>query len=123
MTDNLRRGGGWPKGVSGNPGGRPKEIIEVVKAARERTAAALATLDRVMADEKASPSARVTAALGILERGWGKPMQSISLKREGEYKDLSDAELIAIASGAGDDAVTNGGSDPSATPDDTSTSH
>ena len=96
----------------------------VVEAARERTMAAIETLEEVMLDPKASGSARVTAAVAMLERGWGKPMQSVTLqKREGEYKDLSDAELIAIASGAGDDAVTNGGSDPSATPDDTSQPH
>jgi hypothetical protein len=64
----------FPKGKSGNPGGRPKGDIELRRAARERTAEALATLVNVMRTSK-SPSARVIAAEAILSRGWGKPVQ------------------------------------------------
>lgn len=111
MSGKFPRGAGRPfkPGQSGNPSGRPKEIIEVAKAARERTAEALATLTEIMRDKEASAAARVSAALGILERGWGKAPATITLLHDNDdMKDLSDAELIAIASGT----RSNGGTDP-----------
>jgi len=62
-------------GKSGNPGGRPKGDIELRRAARERTAEALATLVTIMRNTKAATAARVSAAEAILNRGWGKPVQ------------------------------------------------
>src|SRR5215472_2990089 len=73
-------------GVSGNPGGRPKRsatveakriVADVKAAARELTPEALSTLKTVMVDPKAPPAARVGAATAILDRGWGRPTQSI----------------------------------------------
>jgi hypothetical protein len=113
----------WKPGQSGNPGGRPKILIEVTQAARERTMAALETLDTIMHSAQASAAARVSAAVAILERGWGKAPQTMTVRRDGELRDLSDAELIAIASGAAEGIETNGSGNPSATPDDTSKPH
>lgn len=62
-------------GQTGNPGGRPKGDIELRRAARERTAEALATLINIMRDDKAATAARVSAAQAILDRGWGKAVQ------------------------------------------------
>jgi hypothetical protein len=109
----------WKPGQSGNPGGRPKAIIEVAAAAREHTTEAIETLASIMRNTDATASARVSAAAILLERAWGKPAQTMTLKREGEYKDLTDDELIAIAAGAVEgEPFTNGGSDPSGTADD-----
>jgi len=92
--------GQFQPGQSGNPGGKPKAIITVVEAARARTVQAIETLTEIMLNKKNSPSARVTAALGLLERGWGKAPQSISIKRDpAEMGHLTDDELIAIAAG------------------------
>ena len=75
-------------GVSGNPGGRPKRpqtiaakwIAADVKAlARECAPAAISTLKAIMLNEKAPPSARISAATTVLERGYGKPGQSVDL--------------------------------------------
>ncbi len=111
--------GRWKPGQSGNPGGRPKAIIEVAAAAREHTTEAIATLASIMRNTDATASARVSAAAILLERAWGKPAQTMTLKREGEYKDLTDDELIAIAAGAVEgESFTNGGGDPSGTADD-----
>jgi hypothetical protein len=70
--------GKFEKGVSGNPGGRPKLAGYVREVAREHTAAAIQTLVNVMNDLTASPSARVSAANAILDRGYGKPTGSTS---------------------------------------------
>jgi hypothetical protein len=51
-----------------------------------------------------SASARVAAAREILDRGWGKPPQ-FSAQTQGEFRraiDMTDDELIAIATGAAD---------------------
>ena len=112
-----KRGRPFVPGQSGNPGGKPKIIIEVVQAARDRTVQAIETLEKIMLDPKATGSARVSAAIAILERGWGKAPQTMTLKREGEMKDLSDAELIALAAGTAEgNGLANGSADPSATP-------
>ena len=92
--------GQFQPGQSGNPGGKPKAIITVVEAARARTVEAIETLTTIMRDKKATSSARVSAAIALLERGWGKAPQSISIKRDpSEMGHLTDDELIAIAAG------------------------
>ena len=63
----------FKKGQSGNPGGRPKVIAEVKELAREHTGAAIETLVSIMANPKAAPAARVSAANALLDRGYGKP--------------------------------------------------
>jgi hypothetical protein len=54
-----------------------KIIADVKDAARELTPKAIAALESVMDDPKAPPAARVGAATAILDRGWGRPTQSI----------------------------------------------
>jgi hypothetical protein len=114
--------GRFTPGVSGNPGGKPKKIREVAAAARERTMEAIETLTEIMRDAKATASARVSAADILLERGWGKAPQTIELRRDDDFRNLTDDELTAIAAG---DALPepNGGSDPSAAPDDQGQPH
>ena len=102
----------WRKGQSGNPGGRPKAIVEVAAAARERTVAAIDVLTEIMRDVEATSSARVSAAVALLERGWGKAPAIVTLLHSHDMKGLSDAELLAIALGDTErDADTSSGSD------------
>jgi hypothetical protein len=67
----------FKKGQSGNPGGRPRGFAEVHDAARAHSIAAVATLARIATDTTAPPAAQVAAANALLDRGWGKPAQSI----------------------------------------------
>lgn len=74
MTDqpeNRSKAGQFVKGVSGNPGGRPKTIEEIRDLARSYTAEAMHSLLRIATSGK-SESAVVAASNAILDRGWGK---------------------------------------------------
>ena len=102
MAKGGRRTTSWKRGVSGNPGGRPKRpatvearqvIHDVKEAAKALTAKAIATLENVMDDPRAPPAARVGAAATVLDRGWGRPTQSI----EGNVKPFSLADLVALS--------------------------
>jgi len=95
------RGRPFPKGVSGNPGGRPRVLADVQELARAKSPKALDTLEAIMLDEKAPPAARVAAANGLLDRGYGRPTQPIAqtLARI-DPNNLSDEELAAIVAPA-----------------------
>ena len=84
----------WKPGQSGNPNGRPKIVGELRDLARERTAEALETLLSVMTNTEAPAAARVSAAAHILDRGYGKPQQSI-VNTIRDARRLTDAELYA----------------------------
>ena len=44
--------------------------------ARSHTDRALKTLKEIMENAEINPSARVSAAVALLDRGWGKPHQT-----------------------------------------------
>lgn len=86
----------FPRGKSGNPGGRPKGDIELRRAARERTAEALETLINIMRNGKAASAARVSAAQAILDRGWGKAIAPTAFTNmDGEDRPLG-AEISTL---------------------------
>jgi HEAT repeat protein len=102
------KGKPFPKGVSGNPGGRPKVLGDVQELARQKSPEAITTLANIMHDEKAPPAARVAAA-ALLDRGYGKPTQPISQTlAKIDPSSISDEELAAIAmNGASVNAQAN----------------
>ena len=90
-----------------------KAPIEIKSLARVHTATALKTLAGIMEQGDAPPAARVAAAQALLDRGWGKPAQTVDMTvRRAIAKDLSDDELADIAVGSGD-GVAEPALDPS----------
>ncbi len=70
----------FKKGQSGNPGGRPKEVAEVRKLAKEHGPAAIERLVELMSSENERTA--VAACEAILNRGYGRPAQSVTLAGE-----------------------------------------
>ena len=73
----------WRKGMaSPNKAGRPrnpKNIAELRELAREKTGAMLEFLSRTALNPKCNMSVRVAAATEVLNRGWGRPTQTMDL--------------------------------------------
>ena len=85
MAENAGR---FQKGLSGNPGGRPREIGEIKDLARAHTADAMLALASIAVDLSAPASARVAAAEALLNRAWGRPGLSLAGPDEAEPVEL-----------------------------------
>ncbi len=88
-------------GQSGNPGGR-KKSDEVRALAREFTAESIQTLADICRNPKATAPARVAAATALLDRGWGKPTQAVTVHKS-PLEDLSADELQQIVAALAED--------------------
>lgn len=77
-TAKNRRGRPFPPGQSGNPGGRPREDGHLRELCRAQTELAIVALVEILSDKAAPAAARVAAANAILDRGWGKPIQTLA---------------------------------------------
>ena len=67
-------------GVSGNPSGRPKEFAEIKELARSHCPEAIGKLASVMRSDDLRAS--VAAAQALLDRGYGRPAQSLAIGQD-----------------------------------------
>jgi hypothetical protein len=81
--------GGFKKGKSGNPGGRPRQLASVMHEARRHTLEALQVQLQLMQSAE-SESVRLNAAEAILNRGWGRPIQAVQVDGRFLTKKLTD---------------------------------
>ena len=66
------------KGISGNPGGRPKVLADVQELARQYAPAAIVELARLALKAK-NENARIAAIRELLDRGYGRSRQSMEV--------------------------------------------
>ena len=81
MPDNARNSliasNGWKAGQSGNPLGRPKAAVDINALCRKHGPLAVVIIKRLMDHE--DPRIQLAAATAILDRGFGKPAQAVSI--------------------------------------------
>lgn len=66
----------WPKGQSGNPGGRPKKVSELLEIARAETPANFELAKKLRDDEGLDPKVRLEAVKFLTAYGIGSPPKS-----------------------------------------------
>jgi len=80
-------------GQSGNPNGRPKVLADVQNAAREHSSEAIETLAQIMRNPRAPATARIAAASALLDRGYGRPLQTVDANNTNVNYVVSDQPM------------------------------
>ena len=94
--------GRFVPGVSGNPGGQSGDARMAIGRARELAPEAVEMLWEIASDKSVNPSTRKDALVALLDRGLGKPRQTVHVdvpgmtRAEEALEGLSDDELEAF---------------------------
>jgi hypothetical protein len=78
-------------GKSGNPTGRPKrteEELDLIAACKDRSPAALAVIESIMLEGENERN-KLSAAMAIIERGYGKPKETVDTNVTGRIETIT----------------------------------
>lgn len=100
--------GTFKPGHSGNPGGMAKGTADVKALARTYTKRAIERLAEWM--ESDNPKASVSAAVSLINRGWGMPQQNVKATVT-HLRQMTDDELFGYLSGADESKRSEGAID------------
>lgn len=87
--------GGKREGAGRPAGARTKATADVKEAAQVYTDEAIRTLAEIMRSSEHPAAARVSAANVLLDRGHGKPKQSVDVDAKVEADVITRIELVA----------------------------
>ena len=90
--------GSWQPGVSGNPNGRPKPDVDIAALARVHGPKCI-EITYNLATRSRDPKIRLAAATALLDRGFGRPNQSVDVNT------TSVLELHLVAARAISDSI------------------
>ena len=68
-------------------------MADVQNAAREHSGEAIETLAQIMRNPKAPAAARISAACALLDRGYGKPLQTVDANNTNVNYVVSDQPM------------------------------
>lgn len=81
---------GFQKGRSGNPKGRPPINRDIQEMCKELTPELVANLFDIAMNGR-NDSARTQASVALIDRGWGRPKQSVDVKVDHNASGLAAA--------------------------------
>jgi hypothetical protein len=87
--------GRFLKGAPGNPRGRPLENAEVKELARRQGPAAIARLTQLMHCD--DPQVSIAASRALLDRGYGRPEQSVEVSGNVNHNLPYTGDVLAIS--------------------------
>lgn len=102
ITKKAPTAGSFKPGQSGNPGGRAKKTPEefaLIEACKKKAPEALAVILGIMQHGQ-SEKTRLSAAVAVIERGYGKPKQEQDLNLSGDVNIRSIAIEFVESNGA-----------------------
>jgi hypothetical protein len=82
-TENSARTRGlkpFQKGISGNPGGRPKKVQDVAALAKDNSVKAMERLVKLI--DSGDDKVALAAANAVLDRAVGKPKQTVDMNAD-----------------------------------------
>ena len=98
--------GTFQKGVSGNPGGRPKRtpaVQQAIDRMKEITPEAVEVVYKILKDEKTTVYAKLQAAELILNRAMGRPETYLRVEAADESQEQAGLSLLELLEACGED--------------------